>query len=269
MLVETQHPFIQSKFLDNIGINVGDGNSISLWKDEWLGKPCLAMLFPTIFRVIIDKQVLLSDVLRKTTAQQWEFHFRRRLYDWGKNSLNDVYEVLDGWRVMRNEDRRDTLIWKGDQSNIFSAKSMYELSKPHIETNICIDALDLVWNNVAPHKVQCFGWLVCLGKVETAEFLLRIGILQNAEAAVCKFCGRAQESSDHFLLHSEPVLEVWTITKTLSWNTCVVEKSEPNWVEVQELIKFRVAFWVPTKKGWNGYSMEDFIFRLNSMVKSL
>ncbi|KAG5561204.1 hypothetical protein RHGRI_004327 [Rhododendron griersonianum] len=52
-------------------------------------------------------------------------------------------------------------------------------------------------------------------------------------------------------------------------NTCVIEKSEPNWVEVQELIEFGAAFWVPSKKGWNDYSMEDFIFRLKSMVKSL
>ncbi|KAG5560260.1 hypothetical protein RHGRI_003526 [Rhododendron griersonianum] len=86
------------------------------------------------------------------------------------DSLNDQYELLDGCGVIRYEVRMDTLIWKGDISNMVSVKSMYELSKPHIETNISVDALDLVWNKVTPYKVQCFGWLVCLGKVKIAEF---------------------------------------------------------------------------------------------------
>lgn len=56
LLLDVRNLVDHSKFLDNIRIKVGNGNSISFWKVEWFGKPCLAMLFPTIFRGLINKE---------------------------------------------------------------------------------------------------------------------------------------------------------------------------------------------------------------------
>ncbi|GFS43603.1 hypothetical protein Acr_00g0086030 [Actinidia rufa] len=40
---------------------------------------------------------------------------------------------------------------------------------------------DLIWKNVAPSKVRCFGWLVYLGRVKTGELLVRWGIIQAGD----------------------------------------------------------------------------------------
>lgn len=47
----------------------------------------------------------------------------------------------------------------------------------------------MIWHNAAPHRVQCFGWMAYLGRLKTANYLLRQGILRDDEDAVCIFCG--------------------------------------------------------------------------------
>lgn len=46
----------------------------------------------------------------------------------------------------------------------------------------------LIWKNIAPHKTQCFGWLVIKGRVKTGEYLHKLGIIQSVDNAHCKFC---------------------------------------------------------------------------------
>lgn len=104
----------------------------------------------------------------------------------------------------------------GWEINKFSVKSMYDLVRSHLDSNNLDPILDLVWKNVAPFRIQCFGWLVSLGRVKTTEYLFKIGIIQNPGDAVCKFCGRDQETLDHLLLLCQPIWEIWTDI-TLWW----------------------------------------------------
>lgn len=107
--------------------------------------------------------------------------------------------------------QKDSLVWAGNSS--FSVKSLYELTR--LDSTVSNEAFDFIWRNVAPLRVQCFCWLIHLGKIKSSEFLLNIGVIQNVEDAICKFCFLQLESVDHLLLHCNLVWNLWM--EILEW----------------------------------------------------
>ena len=59
-------------------------------------------------------------------------------------------------------DRDDILFWKEDSVGCFSVKSIYNLV--YNQSGDRVKVLDIVWKNVAPFKVQCFGWVAWMGR---------------------------------------------------------------------------------------------------------
>lgn len=64
-----------------------------------------------------------------------------------------------------------------------------------------------------------------------------------------------------------PLAILWTIWNAR--NALVFESTAPQWDNITDLIKVRVALWVKSKMGGNNFSIEDFLFRLNSILQSL
>ncbi|KAI8528943.1 hypothetical protein RHMOL_Rhmol12G0187200 [Rhododendron molle] len=284
--------------------------SILFWKDTWLGNTSLSLKFPTLFNVVCFKEECLGDVLvRKAIFNECNFVFRRNLFDWEKELQTELSHLLDVSGVVARDEREDRLSWFGCNSNVFSVKSFYNLFRAHPSNPD--KTFELIWRNAAPHRVQCFGWLVYLGRVKTSEYHLRLGIINNEEEALCKFCFAELETADHLLLHCKFVWDTWG--NVLSWwgiqgplpnalddlyrwwddwnfkakkriiwdcllfavlwtiwltrNEAVFNQTSPNWCEMQETIKIRVALRVKTKTGdKEDYSMDDFIFKLGSII---
>lgn len=211
ILVHERQPNMFSKFVENVKFKVGDGRNILFWKDNWLNESCLVVLYPTIFRLINCKDETLWEVLaRKEEYLQWDFQFRRRLYQWEEVTLMALYDMLDRRGATIANGGADQLTWAACNSNKYT--SMYHLSKGLDSSNI---VFDFIWKNVAPHRVQCFGWLTQLGRVKTSLYLYNLGIIQNLEDVACKFCNLEHESLDHLLLHCQFVWELWS--EVLSW----------------------------------------------------
>lgn len=95
----------------------------------WLGSASLSITFPTLFRVLCNKDDKLSDVLsRKAEVQQWIFQFRRGLYVWELEKLEELRNLLDVSGVVASIDRPDQLTWQGCTSGKFSVNSVYNLA---------------------------------------------------------------------------------------------------------------------------------------------
>lgn len=64
-----------------------------------------------------------------------------------------------------------------------------------------------------------------------------------------------------------PMAVLWTIWNVR--NKLVFENEAPDWVRTTDMIKSRVAFWVKSKEGGAEFSMDDFLYRINSLLESL
>ncbi|KAF7126976.1 hypothetical protein RHSIM_Rhsim11G0018500 [Rhododendron simsii] len=113
-----------SSYMENISLKVANGNSIRFWKDLWVGNTSLESLFPTLFNIICDKEEMPSEVLaRKAVLLQWNFKFRRNMFDWEKETLTELYTLLDESGVANSDGNgQDRLIWQGCDSGKFTGK---------------------------------------------------------------------------------------------------------------------------------------------------
>ena len=68
--------------------------------------------------------------------------------------------------------RNNCLVWKASTSSMFAVHSLYMLLDADL--GLKINVLDLAWKNVAPHKVQFFGWLPWMGRIKTTDLLMRL-----------------------------------------------------------------------------------------------
>ena len=105
------------------------------------------------------------------------------------------------------------MVWKSSNTGMFTVSSMYSLLRNEDSTKIGLS--ELIWNNVAPHKVQFFGWLCWKERVKTAPYLQRIGVLSGQVNVSCLFCEEEEESLNHVLMYCPKVWRVWS--DILNW----------------------------------------------------
>lgn len=167
--------------------------------------------------MIINKEESLAEVWQRKEEQfSWEFEFRRNLFLWEAEELDNMIIMLNGTHVTFQHSP-DHLTWYACNSKSYSVSSMYKLSLLPVSSSEISNrkTYKWLWNNAAPFRVQCFLWMVQLGKLKTGDHLIRIGIINNQDQALCKFCSSVVESLDHSLLLCHVVWKVWC--KILLW----------------------------------------------------
>ena len=74
---------------------VGDGERIRFWEDLWWGDQPLRSQYPRLFRVVTDKNILISSILGSAQSFSWNFNFRRNLFDSKIEDLECLMQSLD------------------------------------------------------------------------------------------------------------------------------------------------------------------------------
>ncbi|XP_028057518.1 uncharacterized protein LOC114261441 [Camellia sinensis] len=126
------------------------------------------------------------------------------LYAWESEELLRLYTTLNQVELLTSS-REDHLKWLACPSGKFSVSSLYNLLMPKNYMMVP----KLLWNNMAPPKVQFLSWLTWKGRLKTAGFLNRIGVLNQNTFVNCVFCGQAVETVNHVLLWCPAVWKVW------------------------------------------------------------
>lgn len=67
-----------------------------------------------------------------------------------------------------------------------------------------------IWKNIAPPRVQFMTWLAWKGRMKSAVFMQRIGVLKSDVNILCVFCKSEVESQNHVLLHCGCIWKVWS-----------------------------------------------------------
>lgn len=81
-------------FWKNVRRRVGDGRKTEFWECDWTGQATLKVLFPQLYNVCTQKEVLINEMGRWSEgAWVWDVEWRRELREWeaaGANEFNGV-----------------------------------------------------------------------------------------------------------------------------------------------------------------------------------
>ena len=74
---------------------IGDGERICFWEDLWWGDQPLGFQYPRLFRVVTDKNILISSILVSARPFSWNFNFYRNLSDSEIEDLKSLMRSFD------------------------------------------------------------------------------------------------------------------------------------------------------------------------------
>lgn len=119
------NPALLNHFLANSELVVGNGASISFWKDSWLGGECLQSHFPRLFSLSSDKDGSLKDFLdRKINYSNWNLTFRRPLLAWEVEEVQNL-QILLGYGPLLRSGVEDSMRWKGSSPGVFKSSELF------------------------------------------------------------------------------------------------------------------------------------------------
>ncbi|XP_059663371.1 uncharacterized protein LOC132309035 [Cornus florida] len=79
------------EFSKHVRFKVRDGRFVRFWEDPWCADRPLALLFPRLFRIAVDKHDMVANCYRLDSGRlSWHVRFRRSFQDW---------ELDDHWLV--------------------------------------------------------------------------------------------------------------------------------------------------------------------------
>ena len=124
--------------------------------------------YPSLFRVVTDKNIPISSILGSTRSFSWNFNFHRNLSDSEIEDLESLMRSLDGLHFLPSG--LDARSWSLSSSGLFTVKSFF-LALSQFSGSTSVFPTKFVWNSQVPFKVKSFVWLVAHKKVNTNDLL--------------------------------------------------------------------------------------------------
>lgn len=199
----------KEEFLECVEFKVGMGNKLRFWEDKWLLDYPLKTEFSGLYRLSIQKDCYIQEVLNRVNENVvWCLNFVRNLNDW---------EIADFMRLMGllqvhnlNFQISDRIRWTLDGSGLFSVKSFASwLVKGRAERDFN-HFPEKIWKNSAPKKAQIVCWLACLEKLNTMDMIQRRMPLSYWNPQWCVMCKKGGESVNHIFLHCPTANFLWS-----------------------------------------------------------
>jgi hypothetical protein len=182
---------------------LGCGDTIDFWKDTWVGVEPLEQLFPRLFSISVQQNMVIRQLGSWTNGVwRWELLWRKNFFTWEEPLFLELENVLNGVVLTEVEDR---WLWKPNGEDGFTVKSLYgylhkELLPHNILSPFAQFAFKNVWRSAVPSKVSALAWQVLLNRIPTRDNLCKRGML-NRDDTLCPLCGRETETTRHLFLH--------------------------------------------------------------------
>ena len=124
--------------------------------------------YPRLFRVVTDKNILISSILGSTCPFSWNFNFCRNLSDSEIEDLESLMRSLDCLHLFPLIS--DARSWSLSSLGLFIVKSFF-IALSQIPDLSPLFPTKFVWNSQVPFKIKSFIWLVVHKKVNTNDLL--------------------------------------------------------------------------------------------------
>jgi hypothetical protein len=135
---------------ESIRRKVGNGVGTSFWNSNWVGGTPLAVVFPRLYSLSIQKEGTVCDfLLEDGDTRLWNFLWRRSLFQWEEVLVLRLREVLEFVALNSEEDR---WVWVPDLDGSFSVKSAYNLLVKELWTDNVLEGelaevFDHLWDS--------------------------------------------------------------------------------------------------------------------------
>ncbi|XP_021996109.1 uncharacterized protein LOC110893305 [Helianthus annuus] len=175
---------------------VGNGEKAMVWIDSWTPQGPLKDAFPLIYSMFANKRITVSQFLTENTGESlWgQSWVRAPVNDEETEEFLRLNQTLQHQPVGQGMDR---WIWKDGGDDDFSVKKIRMDLSGSIDVNNRPG--NFLWNKMATPKSNYFSWRAIEGKIPTADELIKRGM--HSVSALCKVCGRANESTNHIFIH--------------------------------------------------------------------
>ena len=188
---------------------VGNGNKIRVWHDQWIPRPCT-------YRVITKERpnstnTLVCELINRATSE------------WNIDKLNSWFIPKDRDAILgiplSSSNTQDKLIWVENRSGKFTVKSAYALAleeKTRATRADCSDELARrkIWKSIwllkIPLKIKHFAWKATWGILATKSNLAKRKITSYG---ICELYGDSEETVCHLLWSCDHTKEVWNNSK--------------------------------------------------------
>uniref|UniRef100_A0A8R7V8T8 Reverse transcriptase zinc-binding domain-containing protein n=1 Tax=Triticum urartu TaxID=4572 RepID=A0A8R7V8T8_TRIUA len=179
-------------------VTVGDGQRANFWHDRWLLGQCPKIIAPALFKISARKNRTIHEALQ---AETWLSDLSRGLTDQMLPELLRLAALLD--TVQLHDGQDDSIAWHFTESHEYTARSAYLLQ---FEGSVPMENYNLIWRAWAPEKCRFFIWTAALGRILTADVLLRRGWENNY---FCTLCERNLETTAHLFWDCPWSKQVW------------------------------------------------------------
>ena len=108
-------------FFPNTMYSLGNGRRVCFWKGFWCGEQPLLITFPSLFSLVLNKEVLLADLWNPVGEDGgWSPHFSRSFNDWELEEVQLFLPVIQRKRVISSGE--DELLMKDVKDGRFLVK---------------------------------------------------------------------------------------------------------------------------------------------------
>ena len=178
-------------------ISVGNGNSVRLWHDRWCEAGILKRIFPRLFAISLQKNLLVSQLGEwNENIWAWDLRWRRGLYEVENEEVSRLKYIIEQKEPIR--EREDGVYWKHSGKSYYPTKCIMAKINESYTPPLSKPIVNIIWQNSIAPRAKLSVWVANLEKLKTGDFLLGKGII-NPQEATCPFCNLEMESNSHIL----------------------------------------------------------------------
>lgn len=154
-----------------MGINriVGNGMNTFFWLDRWMGDCALYCVYPNLFRIAANQQLLVSNAFSHSLL---DIQFTRQLTGILYTEWQHLLNSLPYSSIFTDPSSSDTIFWRWTSSGLFTVHSLYLWLS---NRGILNTSYSTLWHAKIPLKIKIFIWLLRQNKILTKCNLVRRG----------------------------------------------------------------------------------------------